>query len=74
MSSFFLGWAARLGRLLIARGLGSEGEPPPVDTSRGCMTTTAAATGTMGTTIATVGKMSTSAAATGVMVTTIEAC
>lgn len=30
MSSFFLGWAARLGRLLITRGLGyDDDEPPP---------------------------------------------
>ena len=34
MSSFFLGWAARLGRLLITRGLGSDGDVPPPVTDR----------------------------------------
>lgn len=72
--SFFLGWAARLGRLLITRGLGSEGEPPPVDDARGCMSTTLAATGTMDTAFAPTGTMTTSLAATGVMVTTFEVC
>lgn len=39
MSSFFLGWAARLGRLLITRGLGYDDDepPPPVTTTQGCI-------------------------------------
>ena len=38
MRSFFVGWAARLGRLLATRGLGSEdGDAPVVVPKPGCM-------------------------------------
>ena len=74
MSDFFIGWAARLGRLLITRGLGSAGEPPPVDASRGCMTIDLAATGTMAIDASATGTMTIEPLATGVMQIEFEAC
>lgn len=75
MRGFLSRAGAALGRAIVSLGYGPvSGEAPPVDTSRGCMATSARATGVMETAAAQLGTMETTAGATGVMVTTARAC